>query len=456
MSGSPNRRFPRTARAMPEARPKIEREKIRHRRPNDLMFDDGQAPVSREQHLTDDFDQEAFREQPDYQDEIRFDDPGQQYDDTSEDWTIEEGETEEAVAWDHEPEDDWVLDRDDGEPQAGSVEDAYEEETGVVWEDDAYSAEPGNDHPDEVMFGSQSQDYGFAPEVELAGRRDVRPKAPRPPQPHRTSGSGQPQRRQRQTETRQPQARWEGSEAPRPGSRQTGFQARKRPVAAAEPEDGRFSRTRATLGAPAAALAGGLDDEVLERPRSDVPQRRRQAQSAPRPAPQPSRGGRRSGRRPGKAGGKGLIAAVALVLLLGVGWFGYQSAGPGGVQSVLDRLSTIIPLPGSSRTAADTSFGDRQTPETGAASAEQALSDLEERVRQQNAGGPVLSPPREDGPPIPQFKPLPGATRSLSAPASDSAGDEAQLAANEGVASDEEQTNGLSIFKQLWQYLSPG
>ena len=256
---------------------------------------------------------------------------------------IEEGEAEETVAWDHEPEDDWVLDRDDGEQRGGTVEDVYEEEVyeeegGVVWEDDAYPAEYSDDNPDEVMFGSQSQDVNLGPqdvnlgpEVELAGRRDVRPKAPRPPQPKRTRGSAQPQRRQRQPQARQPQARWEDSEAPRPGSRQPAFQARQRPVAPAEPEDRRFSRTRATLGGPAAGLTAGPDEEVLEQPRSSAPQRRRQAQSAPRLAPKPPKSSRRSSGRPGKARGKGLIAAGALVLLVGIGWFGYQSTGPGGV-----------------------------------------------------------------------------------------------------------------------------
>lgn len=220
----------------------------------------------------------------------------------------------------------------------------------------------------------------------------------------------------------------------------------------------RFSRTRATLGVPAGATAGAMDEEVLEQPRSSPPQRRRQAQ----PAPAAPRTGLRSTVRHGKGRGKGLIAACLLVLLIGIGWFAFQSAGPDGVRSMLDRLSALVPLPGSSRTAADTSFGDRDANEVGSVSAEQALSDLEQRIRQQDTGGQASpatapAPPKADGPPIPQFKPLPGATRSLSVETPASATDEAQLAATEGpVSDDDEQVNGLSIFQQLWRYLSPG
>ena len=145
-----------------------------------------------------------------------------------------------------------------------------------------------------------------------------------------------------------------------------------------------------------------------------------------------------------------------LVLLAGGGWFAYQSAGPDGAQSLLDRLSALVPLSGSSRTAADSSFGNLDANETGLSSAEQALSNLEQRIRQQDDGQAAAPTTDPDGPPIPQFKPLPGATRSLSVETPAGAIDDARVVASEDAISDSEQANGLSIFKQLWRYLSPG
>lgn len=462
MNGGQNRRFPRTARAMPEARPKIEREKIRRPRTNDLLFDEGDAPGTRQSHLTDNVEQGT-----------PIDDS--RYEDTGEDWTAEESESEEAsVAWDHDPEDDWVLDGDDRGRADDAVEvfeggedvhDDFEDESGVVWEDEALPEEHPGDSPDELSFGSPSESENFAPEVELAGRRDVRPKAPRPIQEEpRTRGPGQQQRQQRppqgRPQVRQPQPDWDDSNEPiasQHGFRKPAFEARQRPTGPTQADDAQFSRTRATVGGAAGALVGGPDEEVLEQPRSNPPQRRRQAQPAPaqrRPAPASPRSGKRNASRSGKAPpSKGLIAAVLLVLIAGIGWFAYQSAGPDGVRSMLDRLSALVPLPGSSRTAADTSFGGQDTNDTGAVSAEQAISNLEQRLRQQESGqaAPAARPP------IPQFKPLPGATRSLSVTAPTETTDDAQLAAtNQDAASGDEQINGLSIFEKLWSYLSPG
>lgn len=153
---------------------------------------------------------------------------------------------------------------------------------------------------------------------------------------------------------------------------------------------------------------------------------------------------------------KGLIAVLLLVLLAGGGWYGYRTIGPEGVQPMIDRLTTLIPLPGMSRTASDTSFGDVNSP--GALSAEQALSNLEERTGQQNGGDApegAIDPATLDagGPPIPVFKPSPlGTTRSLSAGTPIGSTDQAQLATN-GSGEDGGEP---SIFLQLWQFLRPG
>ena len=445
MSGGQNRRFPRTARAMPEARPKIEREKIRHRRPNDLRFDDGEGPVSRQTQRAGEVDHDTYVDDPRYQD-------------AEDDWTAEEDDGQEASAWDEEPEGDWVLDGDDDghhdegvEVEEGAHGD-FEEDGGVVWEDDAYPAEPIDDSPDEMSFGPQVESSGFAPEVELAARRDVRPKAPRPAPAPRTRVPDQSQRRQK---GRQSRSDWGDATdelvAQQPSSRKPVSEHHQHPAGPVHADGKRFSRTRATLGAPA-AIAGVADEEVLEQPRFSPPQRRRQAQQ---PAPPSLRAGRRATNRHGKGRGKGLMTIALLVLLAGGGWFAYQSAGPDGAQSLLDRLSSLVSLPGSSRTAADSSFGNLDANETGLSSAEQALSNLEQSIRQQDDGqaAPTTDP---DGPPIPQFKPLPGATRSISVETPAGATDDAQVVASEDAISESEQANGLSIFKQLWRYLSPG
>lgn len=158
---------------------------------------------------------------------------------------------------------------------------------------------------------------------------------------------------------------------------------------------------------------------------------------------------------------KGVVAVLLLALLAGGGWYGYRTYGLDGVQPMIDRLTTLIPLPGMSRTAADTSFGEGEA--TGSLSAEQALSDLEQRVEQSSgggqsgAGGPSddpIDPATVDalGPPIPAFKPTPlGTTRSLAADTPAGSGDQAQLAAN-----GDNEGGEPSILEQLWQFLRPG
>lgn len=174
-------------------------------------------------------------------------------------------------------------------------------------------------------------------------------------------------------------------------------------------------------------------EQVLQPTRRSPPKRRRQP-------PAPSRARPRLDQpfaaRNVRGGHRALIAiAVAAVIAAG-GWLAFQSIGPDGFRPMIDRLTALVSLPGSTRTAEDSSFGDRED----GVSPEQAVSNLETRARQETGGA--------DGPPIPKFKPLPGATRSLSA----GSDDPAQLAANGG----EDDSGEPSIFEQLWRYLSPG
>ncbi|MGI9509907.1 MAG: hypothetical protein ACR2QJ_11250, partial [Geminicoccaceae bacterium] len=208
MNGGPNRRFPRTAGAMPEARPKIEREKIRHRRPNDLLFDGADAPPERRPAS----DGPAYPE-PAHGDNVVIDQDIYESDSYSDgpnqDWVAEDARLADESAWDDEAEDDWALAGDD-EPNVDEPTDARDvdhEESGVVWEEDTLS-EP-LDGPDEVAFGGpQRNTFGFAPEVELAGRRDVRPKPPRlAPAPQQRAPRQQMRRQQQPRQARSHQQR---------------------------------------------------------------------------------------------------------------------------------------------------------------------------------------------------------------------------------------------------------
>ena len=458
MSKEPNRRFPRTARAMPEAPPTIEREKIRHRRPNDLLFDGGEHAVAGTP------DPAVIDQGESYGDEFRFDET------VENDWSEQDSFVSETTDWDDESEGDWVLNRDEDpaprkrrdeiyvEDRAGPVEDdVYVDELddgGVVWEDEAYTDEQSFQDSDELSFGEQGEDVEYAPEVELAGRRDISPKPPRPAPPPRS----QRPRQQRAPSARKPDA-IEDEFAPQ---QQPPPQSARPPMADAS-GDSRFLRTRANLG-PVAGAAGSVaarafsrgddaDEQVLQKPRPDMPQRRRQKPAAPAAL---HRASRRHPSRRSKGGISKLLVLVLVFLLVGGGgWFAYQSFG-GSVQPIIDRVAALLPFGVSSRTAADTSFGNQQSDD--AIAAQQALSKLEDSVRRQNgaaANGVDPATNRVDGPPIPKFKPLPGTalTRSLASPAEDI--DSAQLAANDGESSDG-VAGEPSIFQQIWRYLSPG
>jgi len=98
--------------------------------------------------------------------------------------------------------------------------------------------------------------------------------------------------------------------------------------------------------------------------------------------------------------GRRFVQVVAVLIVLVGSWFAFQAIGSGGLRLMINQLSGFMPFSDSSRTASDTSFGGSAAP--GPVSAEEALSDLEARSRQQN--GEETAP---DGPPIPAFKPLP-------------------------------------------------
>ncbi|MEZ5934361.1 MAG: hypothetical protein R3F54_20955 [Alphaproteobacteria bacterium] len=513
MNGGHFRRSPKTARAMPQPEPKIEREKIRHRRPNDMRLDDGQAPAAMPSLVTEEPDGTVYDDraagyeghasrQEEAIDPYRDDTPHQEdpyQDDADLDWTVQPSETaqpseEEAAfsAWDEESEENWELsaDFDDGEESGFEQFPAEDDEDdgGVIWGDDALADPALGADADEIAFGAAPEKKGTAPEVELAGRRDVRPKRPRPGPASRPQGTDR-QAGRRRPAARQPQSPpdmdWSApaepeiedprigqgfAEPPRPPIDRAPPPRETDPLAEPLPERdlerGHFSRPRPIAEVAAPRVAGG--DSVLQPPRSAAPVPRRRQAKIGRAS---SSTGRFSSmplhqrlaiqqRRPGKA----IIALTLLTLLLVGGWFAFESGSADGLGPLIDRVISMIPIPGSSRTAADTSFGDQDIAET--VTPEEALSDLETRIREQN--GDVATPAqtapdpatiRVDGPPLPVFKPLSGqTTRSLPTSAQTAptpAADRAELAENGGDSARDEGSEP-SIFEQLWRYINPG
>lgn len=473
MSGGQKRRFGRGGRAASGPPVTIEREKIRRPQSSDLasdlandaagdlVFDEQTMPPQRSSYRADAGDR-GFVQHP--QDEaFEPDDMG--------DWR---GAEQVEEVWDEENEEDWTLVDDDrhgpsdydeeayaadGYSEEGYGEDDYrgeeDDEGGIVWEDNDFAGPGAIEDPQEVAFGRQNRPLESAPEVELAGRRDVRPKPPRPPgapAPRPAAPQSQPRPKSQPRPQRPPPDDQSGFAPPPP------VFSNPRPPAPAAPS------ARLDTGRAGLAL-DDEDDEVLQQPMQGQVQRRRQAHPPPpKLAAKPPRAAAR--RRKGGIGTASTL--LILALLAGAGWFGYQAISRTGLQPIIDRLSTILPLPSSTRGAGDTSFADAGGADAGTgdtASAEQALSDLERRIQQQE-GGDVAAPSSSDqtgssqpasgadDPPVPALKPIPGAAGSSSLD------DERQVAVNGdgngGGNGGEDEGDEPSLLQQILRYINPG
>lgn len=451
MSSGLSRRRSGKARAASQTQPTIERDKIRRPRSVEPELVESSAPsLARSQSI--------YETAADDADGSVYDD-GVYYDSPDPDWTLEEDEPSDASAWDEDSEADWVLDPN-GDDEEGDI--YAEDEGGVIWEDDVSSDQLAFDDSEEIAFGAEDPGYEAAPEVELAGRRDVAPKAPRPALPPRQKASRQAQPRQPRPQeqpgahqaqpARPSRAEREGHSQPAPHGpppRQAVFEPAPqhidvRPAASSSDvtaNAGMPARTRTSRGTSETLIVGDDHGQVLQHPRGGSGQRRRQAQSGPSFPPSGLRGAASRGRR----SGKGWLITLALCLALGVGgWFAYQRIDPTTIQPAIDRLTSIIPLPGSTRTAADSSFNDEVAPDIIAA--EQALSDLGESIDEQTTTS------QANGPPIPKLKPLPGQVSSSSPTRSVAAAEDEPSSAD----SRDGTTREVSILEQLWQYINPG
>jgi|GEM_PF-6614412 len=404
MNAGQSRRFPRTSRVTPEAIPKVERDKIRHPEPDAPRAGYGQAP-KRASRMYAEAENGAVDQNVVY--EAYEEDSAEE--ETDPDWTVEPEDDLDASSWDEDSEDDWVLDPN----QDDAPED--EDEGGIIWEADAFADQEPAGHPDDA-FGDQ--DGRYHAEVEFAGRQDIRPRSPRPaPPPSRPEGLQPPvpraevpplqkPPRRSQPRQRQPRPDWvEPGEPPihDPPAREASVEPNRRrasPSSAGRPAlpsavNARASGARATISSAAGPLGrGNRAERAAPPPRGEPAARRRQANVTPDWPVMAQYGATRFGI------GRRFVQVVAVLIVLVGSWFAFQAIGSGGLRLMINQLSGFMPFSDSSRTASDTSFGGSAAP--GPVSAEEALSDLEARSRQQN--GEETAP---DGPPIPAFKPLP-------------------------------------------------
>lgn len=464
MNTGQSRRLPRTSRAMPETIPEVEREKIRHRKPGHPDMDRGDAPPRRPRTLAETnqpVHEDAVVYETYEEDEVAYEVYGEEEavleesvaaedviedDDADDDWTAEPEEEEEPSSWDDDSEDEWELAPERDETSADIVADDVvaddevvygdedgEEEGGIVWEADALDEEQPGD--DEDLYGGGDEDEA----VDFAGRQDIRPRSPRPaqsgprplaPPPPRPAPEleaqpvPRPKARRGQPGLRPSRPDWVDpgeppiheppvreapvrQVAPEPSRRRTSTPPVDRPAVPVA-TGGRGSGARAMINATASLLG---TEKRAPAPKPAPPQparcgpapRRRQA----RPIPEWSAAGIQDAAvRFGRTPRKGMV--LGLLVLLAGGWIAYDPQSLDRFQPTIDRLMAVMPFSDGARTAENTALGGLETQDLGAA--QQALSELEARVRQQNGQGTAPVDPAAagtDGPPIPQFKPLP-------------------------------------------------
>lgn len=438
MSGGPRSRFPRTKSSVSQDRLTIEREKIRHRRPDDMRV-----------HEPDDAPEVADSDSPRYwSDDEQYDDSQSPWSDDNEPWPNEEQTpANKAQDWDEGADDEWVFDdpgTDDRDAGLAS------EDRGVTWEDnDDLRMETSNVHKgdeDEISFG---------PEVELAGRRDVRPKPPKKPRP------GQP-KHQQTIDDDQPVSRsqadlgqddddfaLEGPPPPAPSP------ARK---AKAPQSRGWSPRPRAQAGRAQGSIeiASESPSSVsrmppLQKNNRPPPSRRRQPQPA---MPMPS-----AKQRSGKRSSPWMMLLMFALAGTG-GWLAYQSLDPQGSGALIERWSDSLGISGSGgRTASDTSFGSSAPTDgdlTNSTPAPETTEFLPSTTDPNSQTGGPLSRPDDpvttatDGPPLPKFKPLDNSPSGSAGAAASSVQVEEPESNNSPANTPEEAAEGPSVMQKIW------
>ncbi len=417
MSGGPRSRFPRTKSSVSEDRLTIEREKIRHRRPDDMrVHETDHAPE-----MTDSDSSQYWT------DEEHYDEAQSPWSDDNEEWPErEQTYPSEAKEWDEEADDEWVFDdpASDDRHEGRSSEDG-----GVTWGDnqdiEMGTSDVRYDDEDEISLG---------PEVELAGRRDVRPRPPKRPRPaqearrQRPNDNGEPHS-QPQTDFEQADDDFalEGPPSPHPARQTTPPQPRGRPA-----------RAKATIEIASDSPSSVSRMAPAQRNNRPPSSRRRQSQPA---TPVPNVKTRSGKRRP-----------WTMLLMLGLvavgGWIAYQSLGQQDGGSLVDRWGESLGVSGSGRTASDTPFGSSTPTESDLTQPSTAPETTEFLP---SATDPST---QADGPPLPKFKPLdddPGDASSVAgAGAPTSSVQVEELQSNDPPDAPEEAEEGPSVMQKIW------
>ncbi len=415
-NGRSNPRIKRAVRPAPDNDFRIEREKIRHRHPDDMR------------HLEEDDD---YFTDDDQVDEYGLEDGADEQASWSDEgpWPEEEEHVpaEEQEGWDNDDDEEWVFD------EAGT-EAAEDDRGGVVWDDG-----------DDIEFGGgQGKTYvnrPDGPEVELAGLRDTRPR-------QRNSGGPPPDD--------------EHAVPPRSDQRRDMRGGRARPPLDADL--GEFHIERAPPpprhGDPQARRVGRKSSTMLQMDDDDLatsPRRMGAGAAMPHRVPpsriQPPPSRKSSFARPAKGLPIpfGKIAAVTAVFVSG--WVLYQVISAPGGSEVVARFAESLGLASASRTAEDTSFGAPSEPAAGVPP-EEAIASLPQATDNNSileAFSPQPPPALADGrpangnyPPFPKFKPR------------NAAGQPDVQASTRGFGTSSDNGSSPSILDSILRYFESG
>ena len=351
----------------------------------------------------------------------------------------------EEQSWDDDTDDEWVFDGTSSDrPDQGPADDG-----GIVWDD----SDSDDIHFGDPQAAAYDDDDVVGPEFELAGRRDVRPRAPRP----RQAATSRP--KSRRADAPPPRRRSAAGKAAtataEPGGEPVDHQPGPMVIESAEEErvTGRFARTQATIEQSQDAPQPTRRMPTPSSSRQAAP-RRRQAQPAATAT---------SYARPARRGRMPLIILLIAALISGGGWVVYRELSG---QSLLGGWRDSIGLGGENRTAADTPFNQTLTPEEAIGnlpveprddgpSIDVHTLDIFDKDGKSQAGGPLnpdYDPAIRDGdePPIPKFKPrfnqqeLKALSRSIA------------TRSDEPAPAEQEAEPDPSILERLWQYLGLG
>ena len=428
MSGGPRSRFSRPIDPAPAERVTIEREKIRHRRPDDMRVQD---PLDEPLLVDEQQDVDLAVDEPD-------DRLSSSWDDDGDDWPEQSGSADDD-GWDDSSsaDDEWVF--EEGSPEGPALNDPPADDGGIAWEDaDDIEIGGANEHPD------YTDERKFAPEVELAGRRDVRPKPPKRPRPPQ---AGRPGEASRQAQAKRPPSMENAGPVSQPRAPieedEVDFAIESPAMRQAGPASSqakpRFARTQATL------------EIDTDRPRTSgrqppfqISQQGSSRRRQPQPMVPPAVATKPRSRK--------YLTMLLVVALIGVGgWFAFRTIGERDVTGLIDGLSATL----GGRTGAETPFGGASTPE-------EALRDLTRESQGQTPD--LLTPGSGDGgyqvgdpstseagdPPLPYFKPRTEATGQAAPSGSTLRVEQLDGEETGGSGVEAEDADGPSVMQKIW------